>query len=82
MNSPLAVRPLTAATAPNFEVGRMTEHPAEERAWLGHDQVGPEILPAKGGYVEVGKHELGIFGIGQRSAKGCFGSKAVIGHGR
>jgi hypothetical protein len=37
------------------------------RAWLRHDQVGLEVLPA-GRYIEVGKHERGIGRIGQR---GC-----------
>jgi hypothetical protein len=42
------------------------KRPAEERAWLGHDQIGLEILPAEGRRIEVGKHEIGIGGIGQR----------------
>ena len=37
---------------------------AEEDGGLGHDQVGLEVLPAKGSSIEVGKHQP-IGGIGQ-----------------
>ena len=36
------------------------EIPAEERAWLGHDQIGLEVLPTKGRCIEVWKHETAI----------------------
>ena len=41
----------------------------EERAGLGHDQIGLEVLPAEGRYIEVRKHELGIGRIRQRSQR-------------
>src|SRR3984893_19118622 len=45
------------------------KRPAEERAWLGHDQIGLGVLPAKRRLIQVRKHERGIFGIGQRSQR-------------
>ena len=47
---------------PNDRTSR--KRPAEERAWLGHDQIGLEVLPPKRRYIQVRKHERGIFGIG------------------
>ena len=46
------------------------EFSAEERAWLGHDQIGLEVLQAEGRYkgrhIEVRKHKTAI---GQRSQR-------------
>ena len=42
------------------------EIPAEERAGLGHDQIGLEVLPAEGRYIEVRKRESANSQGGQR----------------
>jgi hypothetical protein len=65
MNSRSSVKPWTAACAPKIfveiETGRMIETfgklPAEERARLGHDQIGLKVLPAEGRRIEVWERE-------------------------
>jgi hypothetical protein len=50
------------------------EFSAEERARLGHDQIGLEVLPTKGRCIEVRKHEtaIGQRSHGHRNPVACF----------